>query len=321
MQRKFKFLSALFVVFGAVAALSSCGKNKDKEETPVSNLKIILESDSDMINNYSLLAVDPNAAAFASKPEVSINTVGADALINWFLSEEGLNACAGYGYAEYGEYLFYLKDGHPTSTATIPSATSETKDIRLSTTTSVNDSGLLGYVLPIFETKYGYDIEIYSAGTGKAIQAAKDGAADLILVHSKTQEEAFVNDGYARIITGQSAARLNFMYNYFVLVGPKSNPLNITTEMTVKQAFEKISTEQYAFVSRGDNSGTHTKEISLWPTALGITAEASSFQAYASWYNSTGKGMGAALLDAENTNAYILSDKATFLTYYKNFGK
>ena len=114
---------------------------------------ILMEADDAMINNYSLLAVNPDApfvdADGNAVADVELNTVGAAALINWLLSEEGQNLAANYGFEEYGEYLFYLKDGRPVSTAEIPEATEETKHIRLSTTTSVNDSGLLGYLLPM----------------------------------------------------------------------------------------------------------------------------------------------------------------------------
>ena len=151
-------------------------------------LKILYEHDDSMINTYSLLAVNPEApfvdANGKSVEGVALNTVGAAALVNWMLSEEGLSAAANYGYDQYGEYLFYRKDDAPVSAAEIPAATQETKLIRLSTTTSVNDSGLLGYLLPVFEEQYGYAVEIYSAGTGKAIANAKMGNADLILVHS-----------------------------------------------------------------------------------------------------------------------------------------
>ena len=182
---------------------------------------ILMEADDAMINNYSLLAVNPDApfvdADGKAVTDVQLNTVGAAALINWLLSEEGQELAANYGFEQYGEYLFYLKDGRPVSKAEIPAATEETKKIRLSTTTSVNDSGLLGYLLPIFEEKYGYEVEVYSAGTGKSIANAKMGNADLILVHSKKQEEAFIADGFSYVLEGMEAERLNWMYNYFVL--------------------------------------------------------------------------------------------------------
>ena len=285
---------------------------------------ILKEADDAMINNYTLLAVDPDApfvdADGNAVADVYVNTVGADALINWLLSEDGESLAADYGVADYGEHLFYLRDDRPVSHAEIPAATAETRQIRLSTTTSVNDSGLLGYLLPIFEEKYGYAVEVYSAGTGKAIANAKMGNADLILVHAKKQEEAFVEDGFARVPDGMEAERLTYMYNYFVLCGPSADPAGVKDAADVKTAFRSIADGHFRFISRGDGSGTHTKELSLWPEALGITAEAESFKDYTEWYVSANAGMGACLVMAEETGAYILTDKATFLTFVANGG-
>ena len=278
---------------------------------------ILKEADDAMINNYSLLAVNPEApfadADGNAVADVELNTVGAAALINWLLSEEGQDLAANYGFEEYGEYLFYLKDDRPVSTAEIPAATEETKKIRLSTTTSVNDSGLLGYLLPIFQEKYGYEVEVYAAGTGKSIANAKMGNADLILVHSKKQEEAFIADGFSYVIDGME-------YNYFVLCGPSADPAGVKDAADVKAAFKAIADGKYTFISRGDGSGTHTKELSLWPEELGITAEADSFKDYTDWYVSANTGMGACLVMAEEMGAYILTDKATFLTFVANDG-
>ena len=285
---------------------------------------ILKEADDAMINNYSLLAVNPEApfadADGNAVADVELNTVGAAALINWLLSEEGQDLAANYGFEEYGEYLFYLKDGRPVSSAEIPAATEETKKIRLSTTTSVNDSGLLGYLLPIFQEKYGYEVEVYSAGTGKSIANAKMGNADLLLVHSKKQEEAFIADGFSYVIDGMETERLNWMYNYFVLCGPSADPAGVKDAADVKAAFKAIADGKYTFISRGDGSGTHTKELSLWPEELGITAEADSFKDYTDWYVSANTGMGACLVMAEEMGAYILTDKATFLTFVANDG-
>ena len=285
---------------------------------------ILMEADDAMINNYSLLAVNPDApfedADGNAVDDVQLNTVGAAALINWLLSEEGEQLAADYGFEEYGEYLFYLKDDRPVSTAEIPEATDETRLIRLSTTTSVNDSGLLGYLLPIFEEKYGYEVEVYSAGTGKSIANAKMSNADLILVHSKKQEEAFIDDGFSCVLDGMDAERLNYMYNYFVLCGPSDDPAGVRDAEDVKAAFKAIADGKYTFISRGDGSGTHTKELSLWPEDLGITAEPESFKDYTDWYVSANTGMGACLVMAEEMGAYILTDKATFLTFVANDG-
>ena len=295
-----------------------------EEPAPAVDLTILLEQDNAMINTYSLLAVNPDApfvdADGTPVSDVALNVTGAQALINWLLSEEGKAHAAEYGYEEYGDYLFYLLDNAPTSDAEIPAATEETKTIRLSTTTSVNDSGLLGYLLPLFEDEYGYAVEVYSAGTGKAIANAKMGNADAILVHAKSQEEAFVEGGFSYVLDGFESERLSFMYNFFVLCGPSDDPANVASAASVKDAFAAIAEGKYSFVSRGDLSGTHTKEISLWPESLGITTDSASVADYTDWYVYSNAGMGVCLTMAEEMGAYILSDKATFLTFVANGG-
>ena len=324
MKKTLSLLLALVMLFSlGISAFAADAPAEETDELVVDTM-ILMEADDNMINNYTLLAVNPEApfvdADGNAVEDVALNTVGAAALINWLLSEEGEAAAADYGFAEYGEYLFYLKEDRPVSTADIPEATEETKLIRLSTTTSVNDSGLLGSLLPMFEEKYGYEVEVYSAGTGKAIANAKMGNADLILVHSKKQEEAFVADGFACVLDGMESERLTYMYNYFVLCGPSADPAGVKDAEDVLAAFKAIADGKFTFVSRGDGSGTHTKELSLWPEELGITAEAESFKDYTDWYISANTGMGACLVMAEQMGAYILTDKATFLTFLANDG-
>lgn len=321
---------AIITVLVMVLGLVACGNkgnvanvaNEETKSTGV-NLEILMERDDSMINTYSILAVN-DAAPFVDAndnavTDVAINTVGADALVNWMLGE-GEDLAKNYGYDKYGEYLFYLLDNAPKSNAEIPVATEETKTIRMSTTTSVNDSGLLGYLLPIFENKYGYKVEVFSAGTGKSIANAKAGNADVILVHAKAQEEKFVADGFARVVDGFDKERLSYMYNFFVLCGPKEDPAGVKDYNTVLEAFEMIADGQYLFVSRGDKSGTHTKELSLWPKSLGITDDPATFEQYQDWYISSNAGMGVCLTQAAERGAYILSDKATFLTFKANGG-
>ena len=191
-------------------------------------------------------------------------------------------------------------DDNPTATAS-DVATPENPTIRLATTTSVNDSGLLPYLLPTFEKETGYKVEVASAGTGIAIGYAKSGDADLLLVHSKKQEEQFIADGFA------STERLSFMYNYFVIVGPADDPAGIADEETAAEAFEDIAEEKALFASRGDNSGTHNKETGIWEAAeIDPSKE--------TWYNSLGSGMGDTLTKANELKAYALTDKATFLS-------
>ena len=333
MKRTLAILLAVCMIF----VLCACGA---AETTPVSesvaeesvsadessvDLQILMEEDDSMINTYSLLAVNPDAnfvdADGNAVADVELNTEGADALINWLLSEEGEELAANYGYDEYGEYLFYGLEGAPVSEAEIPEATDETKEIRISTTTSVNDSGLLGYLLPIFEDEYGYEVEVFSAGTGKAIANAKDGNADLILVHAKAQEEEFVADGFARVVEGMDTERLSFLYNYFVLCGPSADPAGVADCDNVLDAFAAIADGEYKFISRGDMSGTHTKELSLWPKELVITEDPATFEDYSDWYISSNAGMGVCLTMAEEEGAYVLSDKATFLTFRANDGE
>jgi len=324
MKKTLSLLLALVMLFSLGISAFAADAPAEEADALVVDTMILKEADDNMINNYSLLAVNPEApfvdADGNAVEDVELNTVGAAALINWLLSEEGEAAAADYGFAEYGEYLFYLKEDRPVSTADIPEATDETKLIRLSTTTSVNDSGLLGSLLPMFEEQYGYEVEVYSAGTGKAIANAKMGNADLILVHSKKQEEAFVADGFSCVLDGMESERLTYMYNYFVLCGPSADPAGVKDAEDVLAAFKAIADGKFTFVSRGDGSGTHTKELSLWPEELGITAEADSFKDYTDWYVSANTGMGACLVMAEQMGAYILTDKATFLTFLANDG-
>ena len=304
---------------------TSAAQESDKKDAVVVDTTILKEADDDMLNTYTVIAVNPDApfvdANGNAVSDVAINTAGADALVQWLLTDEALDLAANYGYDDYGEYLFYREDNAPVYSGDIAKATDDTKTIRLSTTTSVNDSGLLDYLLPIFEDEYGYTVEVTSAGTGQAIAAAENGNADLILVHSKSQEEEFVNAGYARVVDGFDTERISFLYNYFVLCGPSDDPAGVADAATVKDAFAAIAEGEYPFISRGDESGTHTKELSLWPADLGITADPASFADYTSWYTSANAGMGACLVMAEEKGAYVLTDKATYLTFVANGGQ
>lgn len=343
MKKTLAFLLALAMVLG----LCACGASGApaatqapaateapapvETETPAEepaaavDTKILYEADDSMLNTYTLIAVNPEApftdADGKAVADVAVNTAGADALIHWMLSQTALDMAANFGMEDYGEHLFYVKDGAPVYEGEIAAATEETKTIRLSTTTSVKDSGLLDYLLPAFQSEYGYEVEVQSAGTGKAIAAAQYGNADLILVHSKSQEVSFVEAGFARVVEGFETERVSFIYNYFVLCGPSADPAGAAACASVKDAFAAIAGGKFVFVSRGDGSGTHTKELSLWPEDLGITAEAESFAAYTDWYTSANAGMGACLVMAEQMGGYILTDKATFLTFAANNGQ
>jgi len=186
------------------------------------------------------------------------------------------------------------------SSASASSAAPANEVIRISTTTSVNDSGLLPYLQPYFEKATGYKWEITSAGTGAAIKKGETGDADALLVHAKKSEEEFINSGYG-------LERVPFMYNYFVIVGPADDPAGIKDCATAADAFKKIADSGSTFVSRGDDSGTNKKELQIWEAA-GVTPEGQD------WYVNAGAGMGATLTQAAERQGYTLSDKGTFLS-------
>lgn len=171
--------------------------------------------------------------------------------------------------------------------------------IILSTTTSTQDSGLLEYLLPIFTEETGYEVDTVAVGTGAAIQMGKDGQADVLLVHARADEDKFVEEGYAE-------ARYDVMYNDFVIVGPEGGQIKHNED--VEETFREIAGQGLPFVSRGDDSGTHKKELAVW-NKLGIDPMSNGA------YVSAGQGMGATLGMAKEMNAYTLSDRATWLTY------
>ncbi len=185
------------------------------------------------------------------------------------------------------------------------SAYAQEKSIVVSSTTSTEQSGLFGFMLPIFKMKTGIDVKVVAVGTGQALDIGRRGDADVVFVHDKPAEEKFVADGY-------STKRNEVMYNDFVLIGPKSDPAKIGGGKDIKAAFQKIAAAQAPFVSRGDKSGTHAAELRYWKDAA-IAVSPSS------WYKETGSGMGPALNTASAMNGYILADRATWLSF-KNRG-
>lgn len=177
----------------------------------------------------------------------------------------------------------------------------EDKSIVMATTTSTQDSGLLDYLLPIFEKEKGIKVKVVAKGTGEALKLGERGDADVLLVHAKEQEEKFIKDGFG-------VKRYDVMYNDFIIVGPKSDPAKIKEKAPSDaiQALKTISESGSQFISRGDESGTHTKEKGLWKAA-NITPQGN-------FYVSAGKGMGAVLQMASEKNAYTLTDRATYLS-------
>jgi len=186
-----------------------------------------------------------------------------------------------------------------TTAATTAAVTKpENPVVRLSTTTSVNDSGLLPVLEKVFESSTGYDLQIIANGTGAAIKLGESGDADVLLVHAKSSEEAFVDAGYG-------VERIPFMHNYFVIAGAADDTAKVKECTDAVSAFKAISDSQAAFISRGDDSGTNKAELAIWKNA-GVTPSGD-------WYVSAGKGMGPCLTMAGEMKAYILTDKATYL--------
>ncbi|MFC2060681.1 substrate-binding domain-containing protein [Chloroflexota bacterium] len=177
--------------------------------------------------------------------------------------------------------------------------------LKVATTTSLYDTGLWGYLEPMFEEKYGVEVDVIYAGTGAALEYGRRGDVDVITVHSKAREEEFVSEGYG-------IERVPFAYNYFLIVGPESDPDGIKG-MTPEDVFKKLfETGTSSFISRGDDSGTHGKEKAIWKAA-GYEYEA--VQQAGSWYIEAGRGMGPTLLMANEEQGYTLSDVGTYLSY------
>ncbi len=183
------------------------------------------------------------------------------------------------------------------------SAAAETPFITVASTTSTENSGLYDHLLPIFTAATGIEVRVVAVGTGQAIRMARNGDADVLLVHHKPSEEKFVADGYG-------VERFDVMYNDFVIVGPAGDLANVRGMDNAAEAFGRIAESRSVFVSRGDDSGTHKKELGIW-RAAGVDPASASGQ----WYRETGAGMGATLNTAAGMNAYALTDRSSWLKF------
>ena len=182
-------------------------------------------------------------------------------------------------------------------------AQAQDRFITVSSTTSTEQSGLFKYLLPIFEKKTGIKVHVVAVGTGQALDIGRRGDADVVFVHAKPLEEKFLAEG-------NGVKRFDVMYNDFVLIGPKSDPAKVTGMKDVAQAFRTLKEAQAPFVSRADKSGTYFAELELWQAAgIDIAKEKGP------WYRETGQGMGPALNTAAAMNAYVLSDRGTWLSF------
>jgi tungstate transport system substrate-binding protein len=187
------------------------------------------------------------------------------------------------------------------------SALAQEKSIVVASTTSTQDSGLFNHILPLFKAKTGIEVKVVAQGTGQALDTGRRGDADVVFVHAKPAEEKFLAEG-------QGVKRYPVMYNDFILVAPKSDPAGVKGTKDIVGAFKAIKDKQVPFISRGDRSGTHQAELNLWKIAnINIQAEKGP------WYKDIGQGMGAALNMASASNAYVLSDRGTWISF-KNKG-
>ena len=174
--------------------------------------------------------------------------------------------------------------------------------LKLSSTTSTDNTGLLAYLLPIFEGRSGIRVDVIAVGTGKALKLAENGDVDVTLVHAPAREIKFVQDGHG-------VNRREVMANYFIIVGPEGDPAGVKNTNSAEEAFRRIAESGAVFVSRGDDSGTHVKERSIWKAALGDLPDGNA------WYMESGKGMGETLTIADEKLGYTLSDSGSYLKY------
>src|SRR4051794_10926484 len=188
------------------------------------------------------------------------------------------------------------------------SAVAQDKSIVVASTTSTQDSGLFGHILPMFKAKTDIDVKVVAQGTGQALDTARRGDADVVFVHAKPAEEKFLLEGFG-------VKRFPVMYNDFVLIGPKGDPAGIKGSKDIVASLKAIKDKAAPFISRGDRSGTHIAEIALWKVA-GIDIDKDK----GDWYKAIGQGMGAALNTASASNAYVLTDRGTWLAF-KNRGE
>jgi len=191
--------------------------------------------------------------------------------------------------------------------AAAPSAQAQDKSIVVASTTSTEQSGLFGHILPEFTRKTGIAVKVVALGTGQALDTGRRGDADVVFVHDRVAEDKFVAEGFG-------VERRDVMYNDFVLIGPKADPAKVAGGKDVAAALKKIADAQAPFVSRGDKSGTHAAELRYFKDA-GVDPTTGR----GGWYRETGSGMGPALNTASSMNAYILADRGTWLSF-KNRG-
>lgn len=193
-------------------------------------------------------------------------------------------------------------EGQAETAGEAPEALAEAYEerVRLATTTSTENSGLLDYVLPVFTENYGIPVDVVAVGTGAALELGRNGDADVVMVHARNLEDQFVANGYG-------VNRRDIMYNDFIVLGPPSDPAGVSDAGSAAEAMQIIADAEATFISRGDNSGTHNRELQLW--------DAAAVDPSGQWYREVGQGMGAVITMANEEQAYTLADRGTYLSY------
>ncbi len=321
MKKTLAFLLALITVLGLLTGCSQAPAEEPTDESLASSglpaapsdLMVLKNADEDLCISYNILAVSPDAPFSVS--DAAVNTAGADALIFWLTSIDGLRLIDSFGIEEFGDRLIYIQQNISVSDGNVTPAVDSAKVIRLATTTVFRELGLLDQLLPVFEADYGYTVELFSGTAEEVMAAAEQGAADLLILHDETQETDLVDRNFIRIVTSYPSERISFVYHHLLLCGPSSDPAGISTTETAADAFSAIGKGEFPFISCGDGSFIHTEELRHWPASLGITADPTSFNKYKKWYISAGSDIDTCLDMAREKGAYILTNKIAFLNY------
>ncbi len=287
-------------------------------------LKILRAQEQGLADEYTLIAVNPNAAfkdaSGKTIKDVVINTPGAAELVYWLLGDDAAMIISHYGEDTCGEALYQMNPLKQSFSGDIHKAENITKQIRLMTTTALAESGLLDALLPVFEEQYGYAVEVLSDEPEEVLAQARMGNADLVLVDDKAQEEAFVKDGYAALVPSCDKERLVYFSSDYVLAGPVADPAKCAESGSMQDAFASIAQGKFPFVSRGDMSPIHATEVTLWPSALGITTDPASAATSSEWYFPGNASMSECLTMANEMDGYLLTDKASFLLFAASGG-
>ena len=270
------------------------------DDSPL-NTAALRTGDPELKARYILLALNAEGPFLSEK---TFNETGADALIRWLHTETAQTVLKNFGMEELGEAIYTLPETEFLDPEKIAPA-GEDATIHLSVADGIDDSGVLDLLIPVFEETYGYTVEIQSASATGAIATAKLGLFDLVLTEATAASEAFVAEGYARVVEDFEAEAVELCTGEYLLCGPEKDPAGVASCDSLEAAFQAISAGEYLFLSRGDDSSNHKLEQSLWPEE----------QTFGSWYLSVETDMGPLLVMNEFEGGYVLADKLTWLRF------